>query len=102
MPDSPIFSSMASDPEFHDLVLAFVEELPFRSDNILTHVKSGDLEDAAELLHQLKGAAGIYGFHPIHHLATEVESLARNSDENTEEAAIKLSQMCRRATAEPE
>jgi len=75
MTDTPIFSNLANDPDFHDLVSAFVIDLPIRSGTIIQAIRGGSFEDAAELLHQLKGASGIYGFHPIHLLAKEVESL---------------------------
>jgi HPt (histidine-containing phosphotransfer) domain-containing protein len=101
MTDTPIFSNLANDPDFHDLVSAFVIDLPIRSGTIIQAIRGGSFEDAAELLHQLKGASGIYGFHPIHLLAKEVESLIRSGDPNLEEKATELDRLCHRASAKP-
>ncbi len=101
MTNSPIFSKLANDPDFLDLVSAFVTDLPIRSGKILKSIRGGSLDDAAELLHQLKGASGIYGFHPIHLLAKEVEGMVRSGDPILEEKAIELEQLCLRASAEP-
>jgi HPt (histidine-containing phosphotransfer) domain-containing protein len=101
MTDTQIFSKLANDPDFRDLVIAFVADLPIRSGKILELIRGGSIDDAAELLHQLKGAAGIYGYQPIHLLAKEVESLLKNGDPILEEKAIELEQLCLRASAEP-
>ena len=101
MTDTPIFSKLANDPDFLDLVRAFVADMPIRSGKILALIRGGSIDDAAELLHQLKGAAGIYGYQPIHLLAKEVESLLKSGDPILEEQASELDRLCQRASAEP-
>ncbi|MDE0959570.1 MAG: Hpt domain-containing protein [Planctomycetota bacterium] len=100
MTDSPIFSKLANDPDFNDLVIAFVADLPNRTDRILTLIGSGTLDEAADALHQLKGSSGIFGFQPIHLLAKELEKMVRNSDPTIEEKAHELERLCQRASAD--
>lgn len=102
MTDTPIHSTMANDPEFQDLVVAFVAELPSRTGRIMTSIGKGDLDAAADLLHQLKGAAGIYGFNPIFQAASEVEKLARDGSSDITEKADFLASLCKRATSLPQ
>ena len=102
MTDTPIHSTLAHDPEFQDLVSAFVSELAARTGRIVNTVGRGDLDAAADLLHQLKGAAGIYGFNPIYQAAAEVEKLARDGSSEITEKVNALASLCKRATSTPE
>ena len=102
MTDTPIHSTLAHDPEFRDLVCAFVEELSARTGRIVNSIGRGDLDAAADLLHQLKGAAGIYGFNPIYQAAAEVEKLARDGSSEITEKVNALASLCKRATSTPE
>lgn len=57
-----VYSSLADDPDIGELVEMFVEELPARLDALQKALASHDLESLGRFAHQLKGAAGSYGF----------------------------------------
>jgi HPt (histidine-containing phosphotransfer) domain-containing protein len=57
----PLVSELASDPDFAELLAAFVSEMPKRISTLETALTASDLETLARLAHQLKGSAGGYG-----------------------------------------
>ena len=59
---SEIYSSFGDDPDLGDLVEIFVSEIPDRVATLLEAFESGDRESLRRTAHQLKGAAGSYGF----------------------------------------
>ena len=62
-PDDPIIrSEFAGDPEMDGIVWLFVSELPQRVGSVQEALISSDWERLRTLAHQLKGAAGGYGF----------------------------------------
>lgn len=62
-PDSnPVKSEFADDPDMADIVALFVSELPKRVATMQEALSSGDIAQLRVLAHQLKGAAGGYGF----------------------------------------
>lgn len=69
----PLLSVFEHDPEMADLVVAFVAEIPSRRADLEAAVDAGDLEAAIVLAHQLKGAAGGYGFEELGLFAAESE-----------------------------
>lgn len=69
-----LVSELASDPELAELAYAFASLLPDRVTAIEDVMRAGDVEAAARLLHQLKGAAGSYGFPIVSELARRVEA----------------------------
>ncbi|MCS7305932.1 MAG: Hpt domain-containing protein [Thermoguttaceae bacterium] len=68
----PVYSTFGADPEFQQLVDLFVQEMPQRIQKILHSLQQADLENLYRICHQLKGAAGGYGFLPISLAAAEV------------------------------
>jgi histidine phosphotransfer protein HptB len=98
-PREPLFSSLAVDPELGELVSLFVLEMPDRITAIRQQVQERDWEGLRRSAHQLKGAAGSYGFERISPSASRLEYALR--DELTEEtvlrAAEELIDLCRRA-----
>ena len=66
------------------VVQDFVTRLPSRATDILAAVASGDVESARQLLHQLKGAGGGFGFPQITALSRVAEKLIK--DDATGEA----------------
>ena len=58
-------SSLASDPDMRDVLKGFVENLPKRVQRLMDLTQKRDLEQLREVLHQLKGAGGGYGFAEI-------------------------------------
>jgi histidine phosphotransfer protein HptB len=60
-----IYSSLADDPDLGELVEMFVQEMPDRINTLKTQAQSRDWKQLARTAHQLKGAAGSYGFEAI-------------------------------------
>jgi len=72
-----IRSPFASDPEMRELVGLFVSELDERMRQFLDAWEAGDYAMVVRLAHQLRGAAGSYGFPTISDAAGDVEDAAR-------------------------
>ncbi len=102
-PGEPLYSEYASDPDMADLVEMFVSEMPDRIQSIQKAAQDADLNALAKLSHQLKGAAGGYGFTPITEAAAEVEKQvkAEKQLEDIERSLSQLLTLCRRATSDP-
>jgi histidine phosphotransfer protein HptB len=71
---SKIRSTLASDPQFKELVSLFVAEIPQRVATIEMSLQAEDLARLKTLVHQLKGACGGYGFPMISLEAEALES----------------------------
>ena len=100
--DTPLYSDLASDPDLKDIVEMFVEEMPDRISMLLTQIENNDLEGLRQTAHQLKGAAGSYGFNIISPQAGEVEDKIREgcNAEQIHQSVNDLVSLCRRVTAE--
>ncbi len=85
---APIHSSYADDPEMTDLVAAFVERLPGQVSALQAAAEAEDLEALIRLAHQLKGAAGGYGFLPVSEEAAVLEAAAREVGSGAEVAEV--------------
>jgi len=68
-----LISSFADDEDMLELVEMFVEELPSRAKSIESALNEQDLATLKSLAHQLKGAAGGYGFPAITEMARDLE-----------------------------
>ena len=75
-----IYSSLGDDPGLQDMVETFARELPGRADAILDHLNRKDWEALRRTAHQLKGAAGSYGFLPISPCAGRIEIAVCNDE----------------------
>lgn len=98
----PLRSEFADDPDMAELVREFVEHLPERMRALEEAWRSANVESAARLAHQLKGASAGYGFTPVGEAAARLERAIRDSSEDLESARGELEQLvalCRRATA---
>lgn len=100
----PLRSEFASDPDMIELVQEFVQELPNRADALQTLLAASSYSDLRRLAHQLKGAAGGYGFKPISESAGKVEKLLHaelepSQVQNLRTQVDELVDLCRRATA---
>ncbi len=95
---TPLYSSYADDPDMDELVAGFVERLPLQIHDIETAADDGDLDLLRRLAHQLKGAAGGYGFMPISRAAEALEAAAREADEvgNAADELGELVSICKR------
>ena len=97
-----IHSSLASDPILAELVSEFVAEMPSRVALLKRQLESKDWVALRRTAHQLKGAAGSYGFEPITPLAHRLEMLVAYGVEPkiVTEAVQDLAAHCQRITAE--
>jgi HPt (histidine-containing phosphotransfer) domain-containing protein len=75
---APLVSTYADDPDLAEIVEMFVDEMPERIDLLLRAYRAGHWDDLHRLAHQLKGAAGSYGFAPITPRAARLETAVRN------------------------
>jgi HPt (histidine-containing phosphotransfer) domain-containing protein len=83
-----IFSTLAADPDYSDLVAMYVDEMPDRIEQIREAFDSTDRDRLIRLIHQLKGAAGSYGFATLTEEATLVEHMLLDGDNTNDAAAI--------------
>ena len=96
-----LVSDLSDDPDMIEIVEMFIDELPSRATAIQEALNENDLGSLAMLVHQLKGAAGGYGFPTITDMARQLEQTAK-----TEQDLAKLSRqvedlasLCHRARA---
>jgi HPt (histidine-containing phosphotransfer) domain-containing protein len=94
-----IYSRLGGDPDLGDIVGMFVEELPKRVTALLDHLSKGDWEGLQRGAHQIKGAAGSYGFDSISPVAGRLELAVRNGEpeDKIRVALAELSDLCGRA-----
>ena len=95
----PLYSTLGGDPDLGEIVEMFAQEMPNRVATLLGQLEAEDWEGLQRTAHQLKGAAGSYGYHPISGYAAELEEAVR---ENEPEAQIRdavdaLAAICNRA-----
>ncbi|HVC96555.1 MAG TPA: ATP-binding protein [Pirellulales bacterium] len=81
--DAPLISSYADDPVMADAVRRFVDRLDGVLDELRLAAAANDLARLASLAHQLKGAAGGYGFDPITAAAAVLERAAKEPADAT-------------------
>lgn len=93
-----VYSSLAADPDLRELVEMFVREMPDRINTLETQMRSRDWQQLARTAHQLKGAAGSYGFEAITPYAARLESAARDArqEDRILAALDELLDLCRR------
>jgi len=97
----PLYSTLAEDPDLGKIVDMFVDEMPDRISNLLAQLESGNRDELRRAAHQLKGAAGSYGFDAISPSAATLEDTLQNGEPEEEilRATEALVALCRRATA---
>jgi signal transduction histidine kinase/CheY-like chemotaxis protein/HPt (histidine-containing phosphotransfer) domain-containing protein len=90
--DGPLVSEVASDPAMADLLGDFLRVLGMRADALLAALRQDDMATVRRTVHQIKGAAGGYGFPSITDQAKKVEAALSTG----ERAAIKreLNALC--------
>lgn len=99
--DDLLLSALSDEPGTRDLVEMFVTELPSRVKALHDALQASDFTTFARLSHQLKGAAGGYGFQPITDAARELEATAK-TQQDMEALTLQLaelSELCGRARA---
>ncbi len=99
--DAPLDSEFANDSDMVEIIEQFVAGLASRSDELLEAARKNEREAVRRLAHQLKGAAGGFGFPSITAAAALVEELARDPQQGSldGEAVKQLTTLCRRARA---
>ncbi|MBI1827847.1 MAG: PAS domain S-box protein [Planctomycetes bacterium] len=97
----PLISELASDPEFAELLEAFLSEMPKRVSGLQDAISASDLNTLARLAHQLKGSAGGYGYPIITEAANHVEQSAKSNAamDQLQKQVETLVDLCRRAVA---
>lgn len=100
---APIVSEFADEPEMLELIGMFVAEMPGWVKRIRSVWKEQQLGELRRLAHQLKGAAGGYGFSIIGDTAAEIEDRLEESEteeiEEVRELVESLVDLCQRASA---
>ncbi len=96
-----LYSSLADDPDLCAIVELFVEEMPARIAEFQRLLEAEDWDALRRAAHQLKGAAGSYGFSAITPAAGRVEQVIRECqpEQCILEAVQELIDLCRRARA---
>jgi HPt (histidine-containing phosphotransfer) domain-containing protein len=97
----PLYSTLGGDPDLGDLVTLFVDEMAERVANIMDLLNRCEWEGLRRAAHQIKGAAGSYGFSTITSCAGKLEFAIRDQapEENIRQATEELVSMCNRARA---
>ncbi len=87
----PLFSVYENDPDMGEIIALFVGEMPDRRDDLSAAIEAGDVSKAIRIAHQLKGAAGGYGFEPLGQIAAASEHALRDllHTTNLQVAAIR-------------
>ncbi|MEZ6233110.1 MAG: Hpt domain-containing protein [Phycisphaerales bacterium] len=78
---APLVSEFAGDPEMQELVEFFVSALPERIDAIRGALGEQRFRDLQRLAHQMKGAAGGYGFPAIGTAAGALEGTLKQNEQ---------------------
>lgn len=96
-----IYSTLNDDEELLELVELFVSELPTRMAKLTELATRGDIAELGRFAHQIKGAAGSYGFDDVTPYAARLEEAARSGEplESVESAAGELLEICGRLRA---
>ncbi|MBX3227536.1 MAG: response regulator [Labilithrix sp.] len=97
--DAPLVSELAADADMTEIIHAFVKGLPDSIERAQVALASGDMVVLQRIAHQLKGAAGGYGFTPITEAAASLEDAVRKREANVSEKLSEVIGLCRRARA---
>lgn len=97
----PLISEYADDPDMVEIIGLFVHGLKDRITDISRAFDDRNFTTVSGIAHQLKGAAGGYGYPQLSELAFEVEQLAKHNapDDQLLSAMKRLIEQCRRAIA---
>lgn len=97
----PLVSELAKDANMLDLVEMFVSELPGRVEAMHLALAHLDFVTLQRLAHQLKGAAGGYGFPAITDAAKDLEANTKMTSEveKLHSQLRELADLCGRARA---
>ncbi len=103
--DSPLYSTMAGEPDMVPLIVRVVASLPESISALRAAAEQPDRERLQSLAHQLKGAGGGYGFGAIteaaEHLETAVLASASQPEIDSRLAALIDLMQCARIGLDP-
>lgn len=96
-----IYSSLGSDPDLGEIVTMFVDEMPDRIANLLKRLELEDWTGLERAAHQLRGAAGSYGFDALTPQAGVLERALRDhqSEEKIRREVESLIELCQQTRA---
>lgn len=96
-----IYSDLGTDPDFAELLEMYVDEMPDRIAALRDAHAAGDAELLQRTAHQMKGAAGSYGFSQLTSYATALEFAVRDraSEEEVLQTLDELVLMCGKVRA---
>jgi CheY-like chemotaxis protein/HPt (histidine-containing phosphotransfer) domain-containing protein len=96
-----LYSDLAADPDLCELVEMFVGEMPGRITTLETQARNRDWQQLNRTAHQLKGAAGSYGFGAITPFALRLENATKTDcqEEAILAALDDLLKLCRQVRA---
>ncbi len=106
----PVFSEFCNDPDMRELVELFAGEMPGKVAVFENALAAGRWDDLRRLAHQLKGAAGGYGFGSVGEAAGRIEQrlIALPADsanasalDDVKRDIENLLEMCRSVRARP-
>jgi histidine phosphotransfer protein HptB len=95
---APIYSSFGGDALLGEMVELYVAEMPDRISAIEQAFSGADNETLRRNAHQMKGAAGSYGFDSLTEFAANLEAAVRDGRprEQIQQALHELTDLCRR------
>lgn len=102
MQQEALYSIFGDDPDLADLVEMFVDEMPGRVDALRWLCDEKNWTELERTAHQIKGAAGSYGFDQLTPYAARLESLLASGEQTEDrirEACDGLIELCRRVRA---
>jgi HPt (histidine-containing phosphotransfer) domain-containing protein len=93
-----LYSTLAADPDLAEIVEMFVDEMPARIENLTNILAARDWPALTRLAHQMKGACGSYGFHPLTPAAARLEYACKEGHEEAaiQEAVAELVALCQK------
>jgi HPt (histidine-containing phosphotransfer) domain-containing protein len=96
-----VYSTLGGDPDLSEIVALFVAEIPGRVATLLAKLDAGDWEGLRRTAHQLRGAAGSYGFDPLTPSVARLEdATGQHAPEQEIRAAVdSLVALCSRVCA---
>lgn len=77
--NAPLRSQYAGDADMAELLEVFLSELSERTERLRGLLREGRYEELRTLAHQLKGAAGGYGYPTVSAAAAALENTIRSS-----------------------
>ena len=97
-PSGDLLSELVDDPDMQELIVRFVDGLAAQVERLESALRDDDRETVRRVAHQLKGAAGGYGFPTITTTAAALEKQAREGEPLAERVA-DVTSLCKRARA---